>query len=174
MALIDKLENIQSQTEALLDYANGVTGGADERLGDAVKTLAEGFGGGGAELLAETVLHAETTSGTAEEVARLPFPGDHTLILVLVSKISSGGGVNQFAGAFYVARRISLASGTVFTALAGTSIRTASSGYTTGAAATGVYPSSINNGVCVIQKKYTSYSGAVDGDFSIKVFGLHI
>lgn len=46
MALIDKLESIQGQTSALLDYANGVTGAGDTRLGDAIRTLADGYGGG--------------------------------------------------------------------------------------------------------------------------------
>lgn len=47
MALIQKLNDIKSQTDALLTYANETTGAGDTRLGDAVKTLADGFGSGG-------------------------------------------------------------------------------------------------------------------------------
>lgn len=43
MATIDKLIDIRDQTTALLTYANGITGAADTRLGDAVKTLADGY-----------------------------------------------------------------------------------------------------------------------------------
>lgn len=48
MGLTENLIEIKSQTEALLEYANGVTGVNDVRLGDAVKTLCDGYGTGGA------------------------------------------------------------------------------------------------------------------------------
>lgn len=37
----------KSRLDALLTYANGVTGQADGNIGDAVKTLCDGYGGGG-------------------------------------------------------------------------------------------------------------------------------
>ena len=43
----DKLEASKSGLDALLTYANGVTGQDDVSIGDAVKTLADGFGQGG-------------------------------------------------------------------------------------------------------------------------------
>lgn len=42
---------IKGQVNALLQYANGVTGEQDSRLGDAVYRLADGYGGGGEEEL---------------------------------------------------------------------------------------------------------------------------
>lgn len=36
----------KSRLDALLTYANGVTGQADTNIGDAIKTLCDGFGGG--------------------------------------------------------------------------------------------------------------------------------
>ena len=61
MALLDKMQAIQSQTEALLGYANGVTGAADTRLGDAVKTLADGYWQGGG--LVQGTVVPETNTG---------------------------------------------------------------------------------------------------------------
>lgn len=45
--LTDILTDAKSEQDALLAYANGVTGAEDVRLGDAVKTLADGYGQGG-------------------------------------------------------------------------------------------------------------------------------
>lgn len=43
----DSLKLIKSQVNALLTYSNGVTGNNDAKLGDAIRTLANGFGSGG-------------------------------------------------------------------------------------------------------------------------------
>lgn len=45
MTIGEKLEASKNGLDALLTYANGVTGAADTNIGDAVKTLADGFGG---------------------------------------------------------------------------------------------------------------------------------
>lgn len=50
MSLTEKMTTIESETTALLSYANGVTGSSDTRLGDAVKTLADGYGKGGGDV----------------------------------------------------------------------------------------------------------------------------
>lgn len=47
MGLAEKLTEIKSETNALLGFANETTGEEDTRLGDAVKRLADGYGGGG-------------------------------------------------------------------------------------------------------------------------------
>lgn len=41
------MTKLSEQIQSLLTYANGVTGEEDTTLGDAVRTLADGFGGGG-------------------------------------------------------------------------------------------------------------------------------
>lgn len=46
MGLTEKLTEIKSETDALLNFANETTGQSDSRLGDAVLTLASGFGTG--------------------------------------------------------------------------------------------------------------------------------
>lgn len=46
MAIKPVLEDTKSRLDALLTYANGVTGAADTNIGDAVKTLADGYGHG--------------------------------------------------------------------------------------------------------------------------------
>lgn len=47
MALADKLRTIKTNLSSLLTYANGVTGKADVSIGEAVRSLADGYGGGG-------------------------------------------------------------------------------------------------------------------------------
>lgn len=70
MATIDKLTDIRDQTSALLAYANGITGAADTRLGDAVRTLGDGYGGG-EDYLAQS-LNNELTSYSSNSVTILP------------------------------------------------------------------------------------------------------
>lgn len=47
MGLSEKMSQIKSETDALIDFANAKTGAEDTTLGDAVKTLVDGFGQGG-------------------------------------------------------------------------------------------------------------------------------
>lgn len=47
MGISEDLVQIKSEADALLAFANQKTGAGDTRLGDAVKTLADGFGAGG-------------------------------------------------------------------------------------------------------------------------------
>lgn len=47
MGLTEKLTDVKSQTDALIEYANETTGQADVRLGDAIQSLVDGFGQGG-------------------------------------------------------------------------------------------------------------------------------
>lgn len=52
MGLSENLVQIKSETDALIDFANAKTGAEDTTLGDAVKTLVDGFGHGGGEPMA--------------------------------------------------------------------------------------------------------------------------
>ncbi len=49
MTLKSTLDDIKSRLTALLTYANGVTGESDTSIGDAIETLADGYGQGGSE-----------------------------------------------------------------------------------------------------------------------------
>lgn len=51
MSLEEKMLLIKDETDRLLQYANNTTGEADSTLGDAVKRLADGYGGGGGDTL---------------------------------------------------------------------------------------------------------------------------
>lgn len=51
MAIKQTLEDSKSKLDALLTYANGVTGAEDTNIGDAIKTLCDGFGAVKKELL---------------------------------------------------------------------------------------------------------------------------
>jgi len=44
MALTDILTDIKSRLNALVTYANGITGESDTSVGDAMRTLAAGYG----------------------------------------------------------------------------------------------------------------------------------
>lgn len=57
MTLKSTLDDIKSRLTALLAYANGVTGESDTSIGDAIETLADGYGQGG-----ETIY--QSTGGT--------------------------------------------------------------------------------------------------------------
>lgn len=50
MALKSTLDDIKDRLDALLTYANGVTGESDTSIGDAIQTLADGYGQGGSSL----------------------------------------------------------------------------------------------------------------------------
>lgn len=58
----ERLNALADQMDALLQYANGTTGAGDTRIGDAVKTLADGYGQGGG---GKTEVW-ETVTGTME------------------------------------------------------------------------------------------------------------
>lgn len=47
MALKTTLDNTKDRLDALLTYANSVTGAEDTSVGDAIETLANGYGQGG-------------------------------------------------------------------------------------------------------------------------------
>lgn len=49
MAIKQTLEDTQNRLDALLTYANGTTGQADISIGDAIKTLCDGYGQGGGD-----------------------------------------------------------------------------------------------------------------------------
>lgn len=52
----EKLTASKNGLDALLAYANGVTGGADANIGDAIRTLADGYGQGGGGVYAELLM----------------------------------------------------------------------------------------------------------------------
>ena len=47
MSIAEKLMSSKDALSSLLTYANGVTGEDDSNIGEAVKRLADGYGGGG-------------------------------------------------------------------------------------------------------------------------------
>ena len=73
MGLSENLAEIKSKADALIDYANDITGAEDTTLGDAVKTLADGYGGGSSEYpkliwSTEYVLEADGTGTASDEM----------------------------------------------------------------------------------------------------------
>lgn len=47
MSIASVLQDTKARLDGLLEYANETTGQSDVSIGDAIKTLADGFGGGG-------------------------------------------------------------------------------------------------------------------------------
>lgn len=91
MGLTEKMAEIKSEAESLLEYANGVTGAGDVRLGDAIKTLADGFGaggdGGGAEF-------TEVTSIPDGRSFSIPCDyGKCVIVLMMTSSTNLYGGI---------------------------------------------------------------------------------
>ena len=62
MALKTTLEDTQDRLEALLTYANSVTGAEDTSVGDAIETLANGYGQGGGGLTPPSWCNVETVA----------------------------------------------------------------------------------------------------------------
>lgn len=97
MALIDKAlaalandQEISAQTSALLDYANGVTGAADTRLGDAVRSLAAGYGKGGGNVWDTVVDTTLTEDMTTAYTYTFPTPVKRARIWIRSPKSTSG------------------------------------------------------------------------------------
>ena len=91
MALKTTLEDTQDRLEALLTYANSVTGASDTSLGDAIETLCMGYGVLSAiytqtvpvhtddklDILKQDLIVKETFSdGTTEEISNYTLSGD--------------------------------------------------------------------------------------------------
>lgn len=51
MSLLDTLQDTKNRLSALLAFANQKTGADDSNIGDAIKTLADGFGSGGGKAI---------------------------------------------------------------------------------------------------------------------------
>lgn len=55
MALADKLRTIKTNLSSLITYANRVTGQSDASIGECVRTLADGYGQGGSDIITGTI-----------------------------------------------------------------------------------------------------------------------
>lgn len=69
MALTDVLTDIKSRLNALVTYANGVTGASDTSVGDAVRTLAAGYGQGGSGKSLEEIYSLDYVVETSDTSA---------------------------------------------------------------------------------------------------------
>lgn len=69
MALKTTLDDTKDRLDALLTYANSVTGAEDTSVGDAIETLANGYGQGGSSLPLQLEL-VGTWTGYLEEYTR--------------------------------------------------------------------------------------------------------
>lgn len=67
MGIKEIIDDSKSRLDALLTYANGVTGADDSNIGDAVKTLADGFGGGGGAKVCEVIIQPTTNLGMTSD-----------------------------------------------------------------------------------------------------------
>lgn len=82
MTIGEKLEASKNGLDALLTYANGVTGASDSSIGDAVKTLADGFGHGGLSPILQVELN-ETM--TVKQIWDDIYPEKDSQVLVLMT-----------------------------------------------------------------------------------------
>ena len=102
-------DDLADGIEALTTYSNEVTGESDTTLSDAVRTLADGYGGGGGEY--ETGTYIPTTTG----VPTIYFTNTHSTApsLILFADVTETGetGTNKLTSWTYVDYNAILGSG---------------------------------------------------------------
>ena len=97
MPLKTTLEDTQDRLEALLTYANSVTGVEDTSVGDAIETLANGYGQGGSplpihlELLATWEADLEEYTGTTTEIIRTDIDTSQFTDVYLLTTVECDG-----------------------------------------------------------------------------------
>lgn len=95
MSLVDKLDTIKTEVSSLLTFANETTGSDDTTLGEAVHTLADGYGqGGGDDDLVASIIDGSVTEIRNDKVTRVRqyvFQNCSSLTSVDFSKATSVG-----------------------------------------------------------------------------------
>ncbi len=131
----EDLRSLAAEQDALIAYANGVTGAGDTRLGDAIKTLADGYGQGGEPLETITINGTYSNGATIAEYLNgiLPDLGYTRGVILKKAPISSSG---------YIAAIIPFQNGAVF----GTPHRYRNSSGLSAAAYTSNYAYALNDG----------------------------
>lgn len=105
------MDESKSKMDALLAYANGVTGKTDVSIGDAIKTLCDGYGSGGSipeTLESDIRIILLESDQTAPYEVQMDFIPD----LVMIQAIDDVTEPNQFAGFFMQSRSgVNIATG---------------------------------------------------------------
>ena len=111
MTYQDRIDAKASEIELLTAYANGVTGQDDSNIGDAIKTLCDGFGGGGGVLTIEytPVIDVRAASNVYinHGLAKVP----SVIIAVTDDELDDYTGATSyvFAGIAFVDKKMSMA-----------------------------------------------------------------
>lgn len=111
----EDLRSLAAEQDALIAYANGVTGATDSRLGDAIRTLADGYGQGGGgvaekgfefEFTTDVALTANAASATLYDavVPGIPAFDASRWFLLVVKRIDEDPGYKYNTGKVLVGR----------------------------------------------------------------------
>lgn len=94
------MARLDAQIQALINYANETTGKADTQLGDAVKSLADGYKGGGTEYPLPTITDADALSSKLTALIAyangITGKGDATIGDAVKSLVEGYGGGNPW------------------------------------------------------------------------------
>lgn len=89
MSLASVLQDTKARLDSLLSYANETTGQSDVSIGDAIKTLADGFGGGDMNMW-ETLVDTELTESLSQYIYTFDVPVKKARLTVW-AKVNVGG-----------------------------------------------------------------------------------
>ena len=79
MSIKETLTESKNKLDALLDFANNTTGNSDTNIGDAIKTLCDGYEQGGEEVESGTITIEKTSRGLT-----LPTTKQHEIYILSV------------------------------------------------------------------------------------------
>lgn len=84
MSITEKLTSSKNALASLLDYANAKTEKNDPDIGEAIRTLVDGYGGGGIPNVRHITFVPDTdiTSSNRYTLHTDPFSADHIIIIV--------------------------------------------------------------------------------------------
>lgn len=90
-----KVSGLDYAADAYLNYANSVTGASDTNVGDAIMSLAAGYGQGGGGFKSAQ----RTISGTSKiEISDIDLTAAKVIIIDFVSRVKDGNSVAAYAG----------------------------------------------------------------------------
>lgn len=185
----NNLNEIESQNNALLLFANQTTGESDTRLGEAVRRLASGYGGGGTEgvevkILMDKNIEVDNYTNTAITTLSItaddyiPFDGVSPMVIVaMISKVGEwDNDVALFTFCTCINTNLEGASTTLWFDPCKDIFKTTSGVFSNGSNSYGIYPFTF-----VTSSKTLNYRlrcggsiNKVDGTYNIKLLSIKV
>lgn len=176
---------LYDQMSALLAYANGITGASDTKLGDAVHTLADGYGQGGVGLSWADVLYDDnvsitftsTTANTAKTLSGFNNIATYPFVVVEIQNADTTAASSKFIGSVTVLANTRYSTGQVTASTYGNSLYYNSNGVISAQSSTTyglwVYTISASYGTVTIRGRCSSsYFSSLTGTYKIRILGV--